>query len=169
MTDQTIEIAAWTTLALQEGGVQGVLGAGGGSGEGAGAAGQGVPAGAPAGAPGQAPGGGLQFMMPILFVMVGFLFLSTILGGRKEKKRRAEMLGGLKKRDRVQTVGGVIGSIVEIKGDEFLIESDRASNTRLWVTRASVSSVIRPANTPENAGSEVAPAIPDKTTEAASV
>lgn len=167
MTDVMIFIPAWTTLSLQEGGVQGVLGAG----EGTGQAAQGTPAGAPAGAPTQAPGGGLPFLMPILFVMVGFLFLSTILGGRKEKKRRAEMLGGLKKRDRVQTVGGVIGHIIEIKGDEFLIESDRASNTRLWVTRASVSSVIRPANATgtEGTGSEVAPAIPDKTTEAASV
>lgn len=161
MTDLMTYLPAWTTLALQEGGVQGVLGAG----EGTGQAAQGTPAGTPVGSPNQAPGG-LPWMMPILFVMVGFLFLSTILGGRKEKKRRAEMLGGLKKRDRVQTVGGVIGSIIEIKGDEFLIESDRASNTRLWVTRASVSSVIRPATSP---GGEVAETIPDKTTEAASV
>jgi preprotein translocase subunit YajC len=168
MTDANIAIVGfWTTLALQEGGVQGVLGAG----EGSGGAAQGVPAGAPAGSTGQAPAGGLPFLMPILFVMVGFLFLSTILGGRKEKKRRAKMLGELKKRDRVQTVGGVIGNIIEIKGDEFLIESDRASNTRLWVTRASVSSVIRPAASTgsESTGSEVAEAIPDKTNQAASV
>lgn len=167
MTDaNTAIVGLWTTLALQEGGAQSVLGAG----EATGQAAQGAQ-GAPAGAPAQPPAGGLPFLMPILFVMIGFLFLSTILGGRKEKKRRAEMLGSLKKRDRVQTVGGVIGNIIEIKGDEFLIESDRASNTRLWVTRASVSSVIRPANSTgsESTGSEVAEAIPDKTTEAASV
>jgi preprotein translocase subunit YajC len=105
-------------------------------------------------------------MMPLLFLMVGFLFISTILGGRKEKKRRAEMLGGLQKRDRVQTVGGVIGTIIEIKGDEFLLESDRASNTRLWVTRSSVSNVLRSAGA---AAGDAAAASSDKTTEAAGV
>jgi preprotein translocase subunit YajC len=103
--------------------------------------------------------------MPLMILMLVFLFASTLLGGRKEKKRRAAMLGGLKKRDRVQTAGGIIGTIIEIKGDECLLESDRASNTRLWVSRNSVAAVLKSGT----GGSETAEAIPDKTTEAAGV
>lgn len=154
------DIAGWSTLALQESSVQGMLGAEGGQ-----------PAAASDGAAGAtgttaAPGaGGFSFMMPFIMLMVVFLFLSTMLGGRKEKKRRAAMLAGLQKRDRVQTVGGVIGNIIEIKGDEFLLESDRASNTRMWVTRSSVSSVLRSANAPASGTVE---STPEKSTEAAS-
>jgi|TARA_R110000782_G_scaffold103991_21_gene191665 preprotein translocase YajC subunit len=153
------DIAGWSTLALQDSPVQGVLGAEGGQ---PGTAQNGA-AGA-AGTTAPAPGG-FNFIMPFIMLMVVFLFLSTILGGRKEKKRRAAMLDGIQKRDRVQTVGGVIGHIIEIKGDEFLLESDRASNTRMWITRSSVSNVLRSANAPASANAETTP---EKSTEAAS-
>jgi preprotein translocase subunit YajC len=152
-----VNIANWTTLALQDTPVQGVLGADSAQ-----------PGTAPAGTPGAAaPAGpqGLGLFMPLMILMLVFLFASTLLGGRKEKKRRAAMLGGLKKRDRVQTAGGIIGTIIEIKGDECLLESDRASNTRLWVSRNSVAAVLKSGT----GGTETAEAIPDKTTEAAGV
>lgn len=135
-------IAAWTVVGVQDGQIQGVLGAeGGGSGPDQGAQGgaQGV----------QGQPGGLSWFFPLLMMMVAFLFISTLLGGRKERKRREAMLGGLKKRDRVQTAGGVIGTIIELKDSECLLESDRSSNTRLWVARSSVSAVLRSAGTPE--------------------
>lgn len=147
--------AAWPTLALQE--VQGVLG-------GEVAAPGADPTGGTGGAPGQAPG--LGWFFPLMMLMIAFLFISTIMGGRKEKKRRAAMLGALKKRDKVQTAGGVIGTIIEIKGEECLLESDRASNTRLWVTRASVAAVIRSADAPASGAAEEST---EKTPEAASV
>lgn len=144
-------IAAWPTLAMQDGPVQGVLGADGAQ-----------PGAGPDAAPGAAQQpGGLGWFFPIVMMMFAFLFISTMMGGRKEKKRRAEMLAGLKKRDRVQTAGGVIGTIVEIKGDECLLESDRASNTRLWVARSAVSGVLR-------SGPEGADQSTDKTQEPAS-
>jgi preprotein translocase subunit YajC len=152
-----VNLANWTTLALQDTPVQGVLGADSAQ-----------PGSAPVGTPGgAAPAGpqGLGLFMPLMILMLVFLFASTLLGGRKEKKRRAEMLGGLKKRDRVQTAGGIIGTIIEIKGDECLLESDRASNTRLWVSRSSVAAVLKTGT----GGPETAEAITDKTTEAAGV
>lgn len=151
-----VNLANWTTLALQGTPVQGVLGAD--------SAQPGGPAGTP-GAPAQTGPQGLGWFMPLMILMLVFLFASTLLGGRKEKKRRAAMLGGLKKRDRVQTAGGIIGTIIEIKGEECLLESDRASNTRLWVSRNSVAAILKSGT----GGSETAEAIPDKTTEAAGV
>ncbi len=150
-------IASWPVLALQAGPVEGVLGADGAQ-PGA------QPGSGPGGAGGAAPGSqGLGLFMPLMVLMLVFLFASTILGGRKERKRREAMLGGLKKRDRVQTAGGVIGTIVEIKGDECLLESDRASNTRLWIARSAVSAVLR------SSGEPAAETSSDPSTEAASV
>lgn len=135
-TNSLFLAAAWPTLAMQDAPVEGVLGGA-----------QTVdPAAVPGGAgPGvqQAPSALSQYFPLIIFGLFGFMMLSMIMNGRKDKKKRAEMLAQIGRKDRVQTIGGVIGTIVEIKGDEFLIESDRASNTRLWVTRASVSTILK--------------------------
>ena len=89
-------------------------------------AGQGTTA--PGGATGQnaAPpsmfGGDMMFiLLPVILVLI----LLTVLGPRKEQKRRNSMLKSMKKHDRVQTVGGVIGSITEIKSDTIVLKVDK--------------------------------------------
>lgn len=135
------EVAGWSLVAVQEGG--NVLGA--------------PQSGAPAGsatAPGGAGGnaqqgpGGFGLFMPVLAVMMIFLVISTAMSGRKDKKRRAEMLASIGKKDRVRTIGGMIGTIVETKGDEYLLETDRSSNSRAWVAKSAVAAVIHSASTP---------------------
>jgi len=90
--------------------------------------------------------GGISWFMPMLAVMMVFLIISTTMSGRKDKKRRAAMLASVGKRDRVQTIGGMIGNIIEIKGDEYLLETDRGTNSRAWIAKTAVSAVIRSAN-----------------------
>lgn len=132
-----IQIAFRPTLALQQD--PGVLGANNAQPSTPGAGSESVP-GTGGGAP---PPGGMSFIMPIVLVMMVFLVLSTMMSGRKEKKKRAEMLSSIRRRDRVQTIGGMIGNIVEIKGDEYLLETDRASNSRAWVAKSAVSTVVK--------------------------
>ncbi|MEX0876156.1 MAG: preprotein translocase subunit YajC [Phycisphaerales bacterium] len=91
-------------------------------------------------------GGSNIFFFLIIFTVGMFLFMS--LSGRKEKKRRAQMLASLGKRDKVRTAGGIIGTVIEIKNDEVLLETDRSSNTRLWLSRGSISAVITSAGKP---------------------
>lgn len=131
------------TLA-QSGGSE-VLGApGGGAPAGGESTGQAAPGG---GAPaGQAPGGGgFGLMLPLLFGLMIFMIVTSMFSGRKEKKRRAEMLASVKKRDRVQTVGGIIGTVVELKGDELVLKVDEGSNTRIRFARSAVQQVIKSA------------------------
>ena len=94
-------------------------------------------AGAPAG---QAPGSP-NIMYFLIIMMVG-MFLIMSMSGRKEKKKRAAMLKELSKRDKIRTAGGIIGTIVEIKDDEVLLETDKSSHTRLWLARGSISTVL---------------------------
>jgi len=97
--------------------------------------------GSPAGgAPAKTPGFDPMFMIIIFGVLI-MLFLSTF-GQRKEKKRRQALLGALKKHDRVQTVGGVIGSIVEMKPDTVVLKVDESSNTRISFARSAVQQVL---------------------------
>lgn len=105
--------------------------------------------GAPAGAPGQQTGqqGGSNILFFGMIMMVG-MFLIMSMSGRKEKKKRASMLSTLGKRDKVRTAGGIIGTIVELKEDEVLLETDKSSHTRLWLARGSVSSVLDSSKRP---------------------
>lgn len=84
-------------------------------------------------------------MLPLMGVMVFFVIM-TMMSGRKEKKRRAEMMASIGKRDRVQTIGGMIGNIIEIKGNEYLLETDRGTNSRAWIAKSAVTAVIKSAN-----------------------
>lgn len=99
------------------------------------------------------PGGGMDMMFLIL-VLFGGMLLITMFSGRKEKKRRKEMMSSLGKKDKVRTAGGVIGTIVEMKGDEVLIEADRASHTRLWFAKGSISSVEKHAKSSDTTEEE---------------
>ncbi len=105
--------------------------------------------GAPAGG-GAAPASpfGGSFFLIIMVMMVGMILMTT-MSGRKEKKRRAALLSAIGKRDKVQTSSGIIGTIIEIKGEELLIETDRASNSRLRVARGAVQQVLRSESKPE--------------------
>ncbi len=109
------------------------------------AGGAGVPLtgadGSATGAPPPNPFGGPFFV--VIFGMMILMIVMTSLSGRKEKKRRAALLSSIGKRDKVQTSSGIIGTIIEIKGEELLIETDRASNSRLRIARGAVSQILR--------------------------
>jgi preprotein translocase subunit YajC len=103
----------------------------------------GDPAGAP-GADAAAPpsgflGGNMMiFIFLILFVFIGMSFLSQ----RKEKKRRKNMLASLDTSASVQTIGGIIGSVVEVKEDTVVLKVDDLSNTRMTFSRAAIQQVL---------------------------
>lgn len=102
-----------------------------------------------AGDQGAAPQGGFDMFFLIL-LMFGGMILIMSFSGRKEKKRRAQMLKELGKKDKVRTAGGIIGTVIEIKDDEVLLETDRASHTRLWLAKGSISSVVKQAKSKED-------------------
>lgn len=109
-----------------------------------------VPAAKPAGA------GDMSF----LFILTGFmvlLILMSVFSGRKEKKRRLELLSSLANNDRVQTIGGILGTIVDIKDDEITLRVDENTNTRIRFSRASVQQVLRKANSPAKSEAESKP------------
>jgi len=96
------------------------------------------------GEPGAAPMGGMGGMEPMLIILVVFggIILFSVFGQRKEKKRRARMLSSIKKNDSVQTIGGVIGSVVEVKNETVVIRVDDRADTRMTFSRAAVQQVL---------------------------
>ncbi|MCX5650323.1 MAG: preprotein translocase subunit YajC [Planctomycetota bacterium] len=99
--------------------------------------------GAPAGgATGKATGGLDFFTLMIMGVLLA-LIVSTVLGGRREKKKFEAMMSSIKKNDQVRTVGGIIGSVVEVKPDVVVLKIDENSNTKITVVRSKIEAVMK--------------------------
>jgi len=105
-----------------------------------------------AAATGSAPqaAGDMTFLY-ITFAILGGLILFTILSSRKERKRREALLAGIRKHDRVQTIGGIIGSVVEVKPETVILKVDEAANTRLTFARSAVQQVLKESSEPRTA------------------
>ena len=86
--------------------------------------------------------GGGDWLILMLIPMVVLMFVFSAYGQRKEKKKRDALLSSIKKHDRVRTIGGVIGSIIEVKTDTVVLKVDESSNARMTFSRDAVQQVI---------------------------
>ncbi len=94
---------------------------------------------APANAP--PPGMGSEMWLFLLLILV-VMWVFMIGGGRKEKKRKAAMLAAMGKGDKVQTVGGILGTIVEVRDDEVVVKVDENTNSRLRFSKSAIQAVL---------------------------
>ncbi len=87
-------------------------------------------------------GGGLGSWMPIL--MIGLLFVVMyffmIRPQKKREKQDGEMRDALQVGDEVTTIGGIIGKVVSIKGETFVLETTK-DKTKIRFLKAAIRSV----------------------------
>ena len=79
------------------------------------------------------------------FLVIGVLFWVLMI--RPESKKTADqnkMREGLKKNDRVLTIGGIFGTVVNVQKDakDITIRVDEGNNTRLRVLRSSIALIL---------------------------
>ncbi len=100
-----------------------------------------VPPGGPGtGGASRDPFGGMFF--PLLLVLLITMITFTVLGQRRDRKKRKTLLESIRKHDRVQTVGGVIGSVVEVKSETVVLKVDETANTRITFARTAIQQVL---------------------------
>jgi preprotein translocase subunit YajC len=88
--------------------------------------------------------GGLESFLPLILIFVIFYFL-LIRPQQKKMKTHKEMLGTIRKGDRIVTGGGMLGTVAKVEDNEITIEV--AENVRVKVIRATVADVL---NRPES-------------------
>ncbi len=92
-------------------------------------------------------GGGLfnSGFMVVLVMMFLAMIIFSFMGQRRDRKKREAMISAVKKHDKVQTVGGLIGSVVEVKTDTIILKVDESANTRITFARSSIQQVLTSA------------------------
>ena len=80
----------------------------------------------------------LLFIGGIFVVMYFILFREP----RKRQRQQQQMIQSIKKNDKVRTIGGIIGIVVDVKDDEIVLKVDESNNTKIRVLPSAIDKVI---------------------------
>ena len=86
----------------------------------------------------QNSGGGLLTIMMLLLMVGMFWFMSR--SNKKKEKETAEMRDSLQVGDEVTTIGGIIGKVVSIKEETFVLETTK-DRTKIRFLKGAIRSV----------------------------
>ncbi len=93
-----------------------------------------------------------SLIMIVVLLVVFYFFM--IRPQKKQEKETQNMRNGLSVGDEIVTIGGIVGTIVSIGGDEFITIVSSREKSRIQLLKTSVSRVLVPANAPEEAAPE---------------
>ena len=85
-----------------------------------------------------AGGGWTSWILPIAILLV-FVVLIIVPQKRRDKKVK-DMLAGVKEGDKIRTIGGIYGTVVQVKEDLITIESG-PDKTRIVFAKGAISTI----------------------------
>ena len=83
-------------------------------------------------------GTGMGSTMVMLIVMLGVFYFMLIRPENKRKKEAEQMRSSVKKGDKVTTIGGIVGTVVDVKENNIVIETS-ADQVRIEVAKWALS------------------------------
>ena len=83
-------------------------------------------------------GGSLLSMLITFLPMIAIFYFLLIRPENKRKKEAEAMRSAMKKGDKITTIGGIVGTVVDIKEDKIVIESG-ADQVRIELAKWAVS------------------------------
>ncbi len=80
----------------------------------------------------------------LVFIVLIFVVLYFVMfrGPKKKQQQQQQMIKSLKKNDRVQTVGGILGTVLEVSDNEITLKVDESNNTKIKVLPSAINRVI---------------------------
>jgi preprotein translocase subunit YajC len=93
-----------------------------------------------AGTPRETPprsGSPLTSLLPLILIFV-VMYLLLLRGPRKQQQQQKKMVQSLKKNDRVRTIGGIYGTVADVRGEEVILKVDESTNTKIRVSASAI-------------------------------
>jgi len=84
------------------------------------------------------PGGLLGNPLLLLGMMLLVFYFILFRGPRKKQQQHKQMVQSLEKNDRIRTIGGIIGTVVDVKDDEITLKVDESNNTKIKIVASAV-------------------------------
>jgi preprotein translocase subunit YajC len=87
-----------------------------------------------------ATSGGPSSIMSLVFIVGIFVIMYFIMfrEPKKRQRKQEQMIQSLKKNDKVRTIGGIIGIVVDVKDDEVTLKVDESNNTKIKVAASAI-------------------------------
>ena len=82
--------------------------------------------------------GGMGSTILMLAMMIGVFYFMLIRPENKRKKEAEQMRSSVKKGDKITTIGGVIGTVVDVKENSIVIETS-ADQVRIELAKWALS------------------------------
>jgi len=83
------------------------------------------------------PFGGTQLIF--LALMLVLMYMILFRGPRKKQQQHKQMIQTLAKNDKVQTIGGIIGTVMDVRENEITLKIDESNNTKIKILRSAIS------------------------------
>lgn len=84
--------------------------------------------------------GGTWLSIGMIVLLFVFLYFFMIRPQKKQERKDAEMRDALQVGDEVTTIGGIIGKVVSIKGETFVLETTK-DKTKIRFLKGAIRSV----------------------------
>jgi len=84
----------------------------------------------------------------VMFLLLGLIVVMFIMSSRSKKKQQAQrqqMIAGMKKGDKVTTIGGIIGTVIETKDGEVVVKVDEQNNIHMRFVPSAIHHVGEPS------------------------
>jgi len=94
----------------------------------------------PTSSPTTEPNAFMRQIVPIL-LMVGVLYFFVFRAKRNQDKQRTDLLQRLKPGQRVQTIGGILGTITQVNDKEVTVKVDETNNVKIKFARNAIHRV----------------------------
>ena len=83
-------------------------------------------------------GAGMGSTMLMLVIMIGVFYFMLIRPENKRKKEAEQMRSSVKKGDKITTIGGIVGTVVDVKENNIVIETS-ADQVRIELAKWAMS------------------------------
>ena len=85
---------------------------------------------------------GKKTFAPTQFLFIGLMvvvmYMLFFRGPRKKQQKHKQMVQTLEKNDKVRTIGGIIGTVVDVKDDEVTLKVDESNNTKIKILSSAI-------------------------------
>jgi len=90
----------------------------------------------------QTPGSGGLTQLLFMFALLGvFLWLIVLRPLKKERQERERKLSAIKKGDRVVSIGGIHGKVIDMDGSQSILTIEVAPKVGIRINRSAVATV----------------------------
>jgi len=84
--------------------------------------------------------------LPLILIFV-VMYMLMFRGPKKKQQEHQKMVAALSKNDRVRTIGGIFGTVLDVRDDEIVLKIDESTNTKIRISPSAIATVLKDGKT----------------------